>query len=281
MRDILNKIVEVKKKEVEEKKFLFDLEWYKFASIDFGRKCFSLKQSLLNAKSTGIIAEFKRKSPSKGWFKPADYSAPAIVMGYEKYGAACASILTDAKFFGGEIEDLSVVRAVSSLPLLRKDFIIDEIQILEGKAYGADVILLIAAILTPKRVRELASEAKKYGLEVLLELHAEEELEHICDDTELVGINNRDLKTFEVDIERSLKMAEKIPADKIKVAESGISSAADILLFKEHGFHGFLIGENFMKQPDPTIAFADFVKTLQIPDSQDKLSLKGGLRSGG
>lgn len=270
MMSILDEIVEVKKKEVEEKKFLFDLEWYKFASIDFGRKCLSLKESLLNPASTGIIAEFKRKSPSKGWFKPEDYSAVEIVQGYETYGAAGASILTDEIFFGGQVEDLSVVRILSSLPLLRKDFIIDEIQIMEAKAYGADVILLIAAILSPERVRELAVEARKYGLEVLLELHDEEELEHICEETELIGINNRDLKTFEVDIEKSLKMAEKIPVGKIKIAESGINSVDDILLFKANGYKGFLIGENFMKQPKPTIAFADFVNTLQT-------SLKGGL----
>ena len=148
------------------------------------------------------------------------------------------------------------------IPLLRKEFIIDEYQITEAKSMGADVILLIAACLTPAEVKQLAVFAKNLGLEVLLELHAEEELEHICDEAELIGINNRNLKTFDVDIDRSLRMAEQIPSDKIKVAESGISSVDNILLFKQHGFHGFLIGEMFMKEPDPTIAFAEFVNQL-------------------
>jgi indole-3-glycerol phosphate synthase len=269
MKDILKDIVEVKEKEVEEKKFLFDLDWYKFFSHDFERECYSLKKNLLKKNSTGIIAEFKRKSPSKGWFKPDDYSAAAVVMSYAEHGAAAASVLTDEKFFGGDKEDLGVVRAVTQIPLLRKDFIIDEIQIQESKAYGADAILLIAAILTPVRVAELAREAKNYGMEVLLELHAEEELEHICDETEIIGINNRNLKTFDVDIERSLRMAEQIPSDKIKIAESGIDSVENILLFRDHGFKGFLIGEYFMKQPDPTIAFAEFVKQLKAKAHED------------
>lgn len=263
MKNILDKIVEVKKKEIEELKKHTDLDWYKFFSTDFDRKCISLKQNLLDKKSTGIIAEFKRKSPSKGWFKPEDYSAPATVMGYEQYGAAGASILTDTTFFGGDLPDITVTRAVSSLPLLRKDFILDEIQIMQAKAYGADVVLLIAAILTPERVKELCAEAKKYGLEVLLELHEENELGHICEAVDMVGINNRDLKTFVVDINHSIELSKKIPADKIKIAESGIHDVETISTFKNAGFKGFLIGENFMKQPDPTIAFADFVKQLK------------------
>jgi len=263
MKNILNTILEAKKKEVQEKKSLFDLNWYKFFSPDFDRVCYSLKKNLLKPDGTGIIAEFKRRSPSKGWFKPADYSASAIVMDYEKHGAAGASILTDEAFFGGDKEDLGAVRSVTGLPLLRKDFIIDEIQVQEAKAYGADAVLLIAAILTPKRVNELAKEARNFGLEVLLEIHEEEEMDHICDETEIIGINNRNLKTFEVDIERSLRMAEKIPAGKITVAESGIDSVENIRLFRRHGFKGFLIGEYFMKQPNPAIAFAEFAKQLK------------------
>lgn len=263
MNNILDDIVLSKKKEIEELKKYASLEWYKFFSVDFDRECVSLKQNLLDKNSTGIIAEFKRKSPSKGWFKPEDYSAPATVMGYEQYGAAGASILTDATFFGGNLPDITVTRVVSSLPLLRKDFILDEIQIMQAKAYGADVILLIAAILTPARVKELCTEAKKYGMEVLLELHEENELGHICDDVDMVGINNRDLRTFAVDINRSIELSKKIPSDKIKIAESGINNAETICTFRNAGFKGFLIGENFMKQPDPTIAFADFVKQLK------------------
>ncbi|HEX6846594.1 MAG TPA: indole-3-glycerol phosphate synthase TrpC [Chitinophagaceae bacterium] len=269
MSNILETIVEAKKKEIEEKRLLFDPDWYKFFSTRFDRQCYSLKRNLQTDGSTGIIAEFKRKSPSKGWFKSEDYSAPAVVMSYEQQGAAAASVLTDKEFFGGDIEDLTVVRAVSQLPLLRKDFIIDEIQIHESKAYGADVILLIAAILSPARVIELAREAKNYGMEVLLELHGEDELGHICAETEIIGINNRDLKTFRVDIERSLRMARQIPVGKVKVAESGINSIENILLFRDNGFEGFLIGEHFMKQPDPTIAFAEFVKQLKAKAHED------------
>jgi indole-3-glycerol phosphate synthase len=263
MKNILDEIVISKKKEIEELKKHADLEWYKSFSADFDRKCISLKQNLLKENSTGIIAEFKRKSPSKGWFKDINYAAPATVMGYEKYGAAGASILTDTPFFGGDLPDITVARVLSGLPLLRKDFMLDEIQIMQAKAYGADVILLIAAILTPQRVQEMAIEAKKYGLEVLLELHEENELGHVCSEVDMIGINNRNLKTFEVDIDNSLRLAKQIPDNFVKIAESGIDKVETIQIFKDNGFKGFLIGETFMKQPDPTIAFAAFVNQLK------------------
>jgi indole-3-glycerol phosphate synthase len=171
--------------------------------------------------------------------------------------------LTDENFFGGNDNDLVEARR-NDIPILRKDFIVDEYQIAEAKSIGADVILLIAACLTRAEVKQLATFAKDLNLEVLLELHDENELGHICDETELIGVNNRNLKTFDVDIERSLKMAEKIPNDKIKIAESGISSVDDIVLFKENGFKGFLIGELFMKEEDPAVAFAEFVNALQL-----------------
>ena len=161
----------------------------------------------------------------------------------------------------------NVKARINEIPILRKDFVIDEYQIVEAKSIGADVILLIAACLSPAEVKRLAAFAKNLGLEVLLELHAQEELEHICDATGIIGINNRNLKTFDVDIERSLRMAEQIPLSKLKIAESGISKVDDILLFKRHGFHGFLIGEKFMKAPDPTIAFAEFVNQLKAKAS--------------
>ncbi len=262
MKNILDEIVAVKRTEVEYTKSFADLEWYKYFSVDFDRKCISLKENLLKENSTGIIAEFKRKSPSKGWFKSADYSAPAIVMCFEQYGAAGASVLTDTEFFGGELPDITVCRAVTQLPVLRKDFIIDEIQLLEAKAYGADVVLLIAAILSPKRVEALAKAAKQLGLEVLLELHGENELDHICHEVDMVGINNRNLQTFEVDIKHSIKLSEKLPADKVKIAESGIDNVETIKIFRDAGFKGFLIGEKFMKEPDPGDAFKKFVKEL-------------------
>ena len=165
-------------------------------------------------------------------------------------------------FFGGTAADIAEAR-FNNIPILRKDFMIDEYQVAEAKALGADVILLIAACLSPERVQELALFAKSLNLEVLLEIHNEEELKHICAETEIVGVNNRDLKTFVVDINRSIALSKLIPPDKIKIAESGIHDVETICTFRDAGFKGFLIGENFMKQPDPTIAFARFVEQLK------------------
>ena len=264
--NILDTIIEHKKDEVKSRKSKVktaDLEKREF----FSRTVLSLKDFLLDRSTTGIIAEFKRRSPSKGIINP-DVDVIEVTKGYTENGASCLSVLTDEHFFGGCDEDLIKAR-INNIPVLRKDFIIDEYQLIEAKSIGADVILLIAACLTVAEVKRLASSAKNLGLEVLLELHAREELEHICDETSIIGINNRNLKTFDVDIERSLRMAEQIPLSKLKVAESGISSVEDILLFKRHGYHGFLIGENFMKAPDPTIAFAEFVKQLKAKAHED------------
>jgi indole-3-glycerol phosphate synthase len=184
-----------------------------------------------------------------------------VTSAYVKGGASALSILTDENFFGGQESDLLRAR-IHDIPILRKDFIIDPYQLVESRALGADVILLIAACLSKEQVKELAASAKKIELEVLLELHDEAELGHICDEVDLVGINNRNLKTFEVDIDRSLKMAEKIPGGKITVAESGINSIENIRLFKEHGFKGFLIGELFMKEINPGASFKEFVEQL-------------------
>ncbi len=258
--NILDKIIVQKRVEVEQRKSttsVADLQKQLF----YARPVLSLKQFLLDDTRTGIIAEFKRKSPSKGIIND-QVDVVEVTSAYANNGASCLSVLTDELFFGGSTEDLIKAR-INEIPILRKDFIVDEYQIIEAKSMGADVILLIAACLTPAEVKRLATFAKLLGLEVLLELHAEEELKHICEETEIVGINNRNLKTFEVDIERSLRMARQIPADKIKVAESGISSVGNILLFKENGFRGFLIGENFMKEENPGKAFEQFVRTLK------------------
>ena len=262
--NILETIIESKKLEVRSQKLevkVSDLERSDF----FKRKILSLKQFLMDDSGTGIIAEFKRRSPSKGTIND-NADVTAITKAYADKGASALSVLTDEKFFGGTADDLVKAR-INKIPILRKDFIIDEYQVIEAKSIGADVILLIAACLTPQQIKTLAKFARSLELEVLLELHGEDELEHICDETEIIGINNRNLKTFEVDIERSLRMAEKIPSGKIKVAESGISSVENINLFKEHGFRGFLIGENFMKEKDPAIAFASFVNKLKTVSS--------------
>jgi indole-3-glycerol phosphate synthase len=259
--NILTQIVEHKKFEVERRKSEISISQLEKASY-FNRQTLSLKASLQKQSRTGIIAEFKRKSPSKGVINDKAGVAD-VTRGYAENGASALSVLTDEDFFGGSSLDLVEAR-VNEIPILRKDFIIDEYQLIEAKSIGADVILLIAACLKPADVKRLSGFAKNLGLEVLLELHDERELEHICDETELIGINNRNLKNFEVDIEQSLRMADKIPGDTIKIAESGIKSIDDLLVFKENGFKGFLIGELFMKQADPAIAFAEFVNALKI-----------------
>ena len=258
--NILETIIAAKEIEVKRQQVLVPLAVLEQSEF-FNRKIFSLRDFLLDETKTGIIAEFKRKSPSKGVINNHS-DVVEVTKAYTTNGASCLSVLTDEIFFGGTAEDLKSAR-VNNIPILRKDFIIDEYQIVEARAMGADMILLIAACLSPQRVLELAVFAKTLQLEVLLEIHTEDELQHICDATEMVGINNRDLKTFTVDINRSIELGKKIPADKIKIAESGINSIDTICTFKKAGFKGFLIGENFMKQPNPTIAFAAFVKQLK------------------
>ncbi len=257
--NILDTIIAKKKIEVASNKARVSIDELKQSDL-FMRPIFSLKDFLLDETKTGIIAEFKRQSPSKGIIN-GTADVLEVTQAYTLNGASCLSVLTDEHFFGGSEQDLRKAR-VNNIPILRKDFIIDEYQIIEARSMGADVILLIAACLTPERVKELATFAKSIQLEVLLEIHSEEELQHICDETELVGVNNRDLKTFTVDINRSIELSKKIPDNKIKIAESGINDIETIRIFREAGFKGFLIGENFMKQPDPTIAFAIFVKQL-------------------
>ncbi|HMO61558.1 MAG TPA: indole-3-glycerol phosphate synthase TrpC [Ferruginibacter sp.] len=263
--NILDKIIEHKKLEVAAAKAKTPLVALQQQAL-YSRPTFSLKQFLLDDTKTGIIAEYKRRSPSKGIIN-ANATVADVTAAYTKYGASGLSVLTDEQFFGGTAADVLQAR-VNPVPILRKDFMIDEYQVDEARAMGADVILLIAACLTPQRVKQLAAYAKQLQLEVLLEIHTEDELQHICDETEIVGVNNRDLKTFTVDIQRSIALSKKIPAGKIKVAESGIHDVHTILTFKQAGFRGFLIGENFMKQPDPTIAFADFVHHLKTAVQQ-------------
>jgi indole-3-glycerol phosphate synthase len=183
-------------------------------------------------------------------------------LAYAENGAAALSVLTDIDFFGGSNADLERAR-INKIPILRKDFIIDEYQNVEARAIGADVILLIAACLTPSQVKQLGGFAKSLGLEVLLEIHNEDELAHICDECDVVGVNNRDLKYFTVDITQSLELSDKIQVNKFKISESGITDTDTIHMLRSAGFKGFLIGENFMREPDPAVAFASFVKNLK------------------
>jgi indole-3-glycerol phosphate synthase len=258
--NILDTIIEYKRSEVAQRKAAVSVQELE-RSVFFNRKALSLRQFLTDPQKTGIIAEFKRQSPSKGVINDR-VSVADVTRGYTAAGASCLSVLTDEHFFGGTSEDLLQAR-VNAIPILRKDFMIDEYQILESKAIGADVILLIAASLTPAEVKRMAVFARSLGLEVLLEIHNEEELGHICEETELVGVNNRDLKTFIVDVERSIRLKEKIPAGKILVAESGINRVDTIVHLRKAGFSGFLIGEHFMKEKDPAAAFHGFAEELR------------------
>jgi indole-3-glycerol phosphate synthase len=257
--NILEQIVARKKLEVAAQKLIVkreDLE----KSTFFSRQTLSLRQFLLDESRTGIIAEFKRKSPSKGMINELAI-VEDVTRAYAQH-ASGISVLTDNGFFGGSVIDLQKAR-IHSVPILRKDFMIDEYQILEAKSIGADVILLIAACLSVAQVKQYAGLAKCLGMEVLMEVHSEEEFGHLCEDIDFVGINNRNLKTFEVDINTSLNLVNKIPAGKLGITESGISNVSTIVTLQEAGFKGFLIGENFMKETDPAIAFADFVKLLK------------------
>lgn len=263
MSTILDDIVANKRKEIEKHKPLSSIERFSKEGFFWEVSNRSLKQSLLAEGSSGIIAEFKRKSPSKGWFKTKELEVEPVVRHYNDKGAAGISVLTDEDYFGGDLDDLIQTKVISDIPVLRKDFIVDEWQIAEAKAFGADVILLIAACLSPEEVKQLATFTKTIGLEVLLEIHNEDELAHICDEVDMVGVNNRNLKNFEVNIHTSLQLIDMIPPDKPAIAESGISKVETIVTLKKAGFRGFLIGETFMKEPDPGAAFAAFINQLR------------------
>lgn len=263
MKNILEKIVERKIEEIAEAK-QNTKETELLNSIAFMRKPFSLKASLLNESKTGIIAEFKRRSPSKGIIN-ATAKVEDVTKAYMENGASCLSVLTDKDFFGGSLDDLKIARQ-NDIPILRKDFMIDEYQVLEARAIGADVILLIAACLTPQRVKELAFYAKQLDLEVLLEIHGDDELACVCDEIDFVGVNNRNLKTFEVDIENSIRLLNELPKDKLAIAESGIDNVAVVRQLRKAGFSGFLIGENFMKYQHPGEAFKNYVEQLKVKE---------------
>lgn len=253
--NILQEIIENKKAELVKRKkewSISRLEQERF----FSRKTLSLKSSVLDPGKLGVIAEYKRRSPSKGVINNT-HSVEAVTKAYAAYGASGISVLTDLKYFGGSLDDLVAARD-NGIPVLRKEFIIDEYQLIESKAFGADAILLIAACLSKTEVAHLSSVADFLGLEILLELHDESELDHINENIDLVGINNRNLKDFKVDLDHSVRLAKKLPADKTKIAESGIQSVQDLQYLKQSGFDGFLIGELFMKQENPMMAFKNF-----------------------
>ena len=258
--NILDKIVIDKRKEVDLRKSLIPTSQLE-QSVLFERKPNSLAQNL-KASNTGIIAEHKRRSPSKSVINQG-LNVQDVASGYENAGVCGMSVLTDVKYFGGAIDDLLLARASCNLPLLRKEFIIDEYQILEAKAYGADVILLIAAILTRAEIKQFSELAKSLNLDVLLEVHNEEELhKSIMPSLDMLGVNNRNLKTFEVSLDTSKQLSQLIPNDFVKVSESGISSVEAIKELQPYGYKGFLIGENFMKTDNPGESAAKFIKEL-------------------
>ncbi len=259
MATVLDKIIAHKIDEVEKQKQLVPIESILLQKRK--RPHYSLKENLLKQNASGIIAEFKRRSPSKDWINKGAVSKE-IVLEYEKAGASGSSILTDMRFFGGSTNDIISTSLELELPILRKDFIIDEYQIIETNRIGADVILLIAACLSPERVKQLAKIAVENNLEVLLEIHNKQELEHICNNITFVGVNNRNLHNFETSLGTSFELGSLIPDSFIKISESGIRNTEDIKKLRSHGFKGFLIGESFMKTKNPGVACKLFIDKL-------------------
>ncbi|MDR1743775.1 MAG: indole-3-glycerol phosphate synthase TrpC [Dysgonamonadaceae bacterium] len=261
MKDVLSEIVAHKKREVEERR--------KRRSIDdlckiIEEKNFpfrSLKQALEHS-DTGIISEFKRRSPSKGWInQSADVAF--VARGYESAGASAMSVLTDEDYFGGSDDDLKKAVSMVKIPVLRKEFIVDEFQIYESKSLGANVVLLIASAITPQQCKRFTEVASLLRLDVLLELHDEKELDYVSDKNDLVGINNRNLGTFATTVDKSFRMAELLPRDVVRVSESGISSPSIVKELRSAGYRGFLIGENFMKTANPGESLKQFIEELK------------------
>ena len=259
--NILDKIIETKKVEVANQKkvvSISELEKYPM----FKRECNSLKNSLLKENSTGIIAEFKQKSPSKGEIN-FGVKVEKVTKDYVDAGVSGLSVLTDYEYFGGTLSNLTKARETNpNIPILRKDFMVDEYQIVVAKAFGADVILLIAACLEKEQAENLAKKAKELGMDVLMEIHNEKELEIVNNFVDIVGVNNRNLKTFEVDVETSVNLSKQIPERFVKISESGLSGAETIRYLRKNGFKGFLIGETFMKTDNPGEACRQLILKL-------------------
>ena len=258
MRGVLDKIVRAKLEEVATLKSINSLASLKKKS-QLKETSRSLKTSIL--KGSGVIAEFKRASPSKGQIR-ANADPKEIALGYELAGASAISVLTDNTFFQGSVDDLIQVKQTVELPVLRKDFTIDPYQIYEAKIMGADCILLIAAILSKQQIADYLSIAYDLGLEAIIEIHDSVELEKLSGKEEIVGVNNRNLDTFEVDISNSIMLSEKLNS-QVKIAESGLDSGSNLSALQKAGFNGFLVGESFMKEEDPGAACHNFIKNIK------------------
>ncbi len=262
MSTILDEIVTNRKEEVSKQKLKIPLSKIQ-SKIDFTIARNSLSERLQSFGASGIIAEFKRRSPSKGVIN--DRVQPEIVTkGYSDAGASGLSVLTDRKYFGGSAADFTAARNANPFtPLLRKDFMVDEYQIYESRFLNADVILLIASVLEKAEISRFTSIAHELGMEVLLELHDESEIDKINNEIDMIGINNRNLKDFKVDMDRSLKLLDRLPAKAVKISESGLSDPGTVDLLRKRGFQGFLMGENFMKSENPATACHDFISRLK------------------
>ena len=259
--NILEEIVAHKKVEIKNQKELISFRKLEQAPY-FEREVLSLVNSIRSLDKTSIITEFKKKSPSKGMINE-NVKPEEVTKGYAEAGASGLSVLTDLTYFGGSNEDLMKTREVNEIPILRKDFTVDEYQIIEAKAIGADAILLIAACLSKTEILEFARSAKSVNLQVILEIHELNELNQLNNYIDIVGVNNRSLKSFEVDINTSVELVKHIPGEFLKISESGISHPDTIKKLKDCGYNGFLIGENFMKSNDPAKAFKEFMECLK------------------
>ncbi len=260
--NILEQIKQYKLEEVASKKGLYPTKLLE-QSPYFEAPCVSLKKYISDSSRNGIIAEFKRKSPSKGDINKYA-NVQEVTLGYMQSGASALSVLTDEHFFGAKKDDLQTARKFNYCPILRKDFIVDEYQIVEAKSMGADVILLIAKMLSPKEIIQFSHFAKSLGLEVFLEFHNENEIQqNESAVVDLAGINNRNLNSFEVDIDNSIRLANFLPKELLKIAESGIESARTMQQLRQNGFNGFLIGEYFMRHSNPAEKCKELIKQLQ------------------
>jgi len=265
--NILDKIVAHKLEEVQINKKHVSKDMLMQSAL-YERSTLSMVAHLNREDKSGIIAEFKRKSPSKSNIN-IDASVKEVTEGYVLAGASGISVLTDRHFFGAHEDDIRTARQANDCPILRKDFIIDPYQIHEAKTLGADIILLIAEILTVSQVNDLANEAKSLGLEVLMEIHSEQQLDKYCTAVDIVGVNNRNLETFEVSIENSIQLSNSIPSTALKISESGISNIQSIQKLKEVGFQGFLIGEHFMAASNPAKKCKEFINELNTSQIKD------------
>lgn len=275
MKDILSEIIAHKQTEIElQKQTVSPEQLQEQAGIIIRENAAhrrSMKQALA-ASSTGIISEFKRRSPSKGWINEAA-QAEEIPASYEAAGAAALSILTDERFFGGTLRDIRTARPLVRIPILRKDFIIDEYQLLQACIVGADAVLLIASCLSPEQCSTLTAQAHELGLEVLLEIHSPSELSYINKEVDMVGVNNRNLGSFVTDVENSFRIARQLresthgPASPLLVSESGISDPETICRLRAAGFRGFLIGETFMKTANPGETLKEFIQDSLLIDN--------------